>query len=274
MDTLLSDTSYLDNLLLEKTISYVQKIGWTQVSHPNQNIILFQYSTDDLEQPVQLVLPSSARFWDSAILLDKAINLLAASEKKSLEEIKAAIQSENNSVKAVESASNPLKEETLLQKNNKLLHLLKRKLARLCGVIPKTNSARINLNDFDDALPGRDSRINFQKPSARQVILRSRVDENGQITIGARHTQVMRLKPSDEFEVKLNSKPILLSRRSNRARQAIHSVSVDKRGQIIIAARYTQAMGLKPGEEFEVKLNSKQILLSRLEDTRNKRTVN
>lgn len=109
MDKLLSDTPHFENLLLEKTISYAKKIGWQQVSHPNQNIILFQRSTDELDRPVQLVLPSSATFWDSSILLDKAMKLLAASEDTSLAAIKAAIQSENNYAEPVRVVSNPLR---------------------------------------------------------------------------------------------------------------------------------------------------------------------
>lgn len=105
MDKLLSDTPHFDNLLLEKTISYAKRIGWQQVPHPNQNIILFQRSTDKLDIPVQLVLPSSVTFWDSSILLDKAIKLLAASENTSSQETIAAIQSENNSAEQVRVVS-------------------------------------------------------------------------------------------------------------------------------------------------------------------------
>lgn len=118
MNTLLSDTPYLGNLFLEKTISYVQKIGWTQVSHPNQNLIVFQRSINNLEPPVQLVLPSSVRFWDSSILLAKAINLLAASEDTSPEAISVKIQSENHSAKTVRSVSAPLRGKAVVHQTN------------------------------------------------------------------------------------------------------------------------------------------------------------
>jgi AbrB-like transcriptional regulator len=228
MDKLLSDTPHFDNLLLEKTISYAKKIGWQQVPHPNQNIILFQRSTDELDRPVQLILPSSATFWDSSILLDKAIKLLAASEDTSLAAISAAIQSENNSAEPVSVVSNPLREEALLQKVSRLLNLPKRELARVSGYynVAKTNQARINLADVYDAF------------AANSLL------------------------------------PIHAKQKNERAQQGIYRVRVDKRGQITISSKYTQIMGLKPGDEFEVKLSSKQILLCHLERTGNKQPIN
>jgi AbrB family looped-hinge helix DNA binding protein len=38
-------------------------------------------------------------------------------------------------------------------------------------------------------------------------------------------------------------------------------VSVHKNGQIVIGSTYTQEMGLKPGDEFEIKLGYKHIHL-------------
>lgn len=229
MDKLLSDTPHFDNLLLEKTISYVKKIGWQQVPHPNQNIILFQRSTDELSRPVQLILPSSATFWDSSILLDKAIKLLAASEDTSLAAISAAIQSENNSAEPVRVVSNPLRGEALLQKVNRLLNLPKRELAKVSGyyTVAKTNQAHVNLADFYDAL----------------------LAANSSLTNHAKQ-------------------------KNGRDQQRIYRVRVDKRGQITISAKYTQIMGLKPGDEFEVKLSSKQILLCHFERTGNKQPIN
>ena len=229
MDKLLSGTPHFDNSLLEKTISYVQKIGWQQVPHPNQNIILFQRSTDELDRPVQLILPSSATFWDSSILLDKAIKLLAVSEDTSLAAISAAIQSEDNSAEPVRVVSDPLRREALLQKVSRLLNLPKRELARVSGyyTVTKTNQARANLADFYDAL----------------------LAANSSLTNHAKQ-------------------------KNGRDQQGIYRVRVDKRGQLTISAKYTQIMGLKPGDEFEVKLSAKQILLCHLERTGNKQPIN
>ncbi|WP_009632170.1 AbrB-like transcriptional regulator [Synechocystis sp. PCC 7509] len=280
MDKLLSDTPHFDNLLLEKTISYAQKIGWQQVPHPNQNIILFQRSTDELDRPVQLILPSSATFWDSSILLDKAIKLLAASEDTSSQETIAAIQSENNFIEAIKSASNPSKAksliqkiieavrsasypskvESLVQKNINFFYLSKQEFPRLFSNSSAMKAVEINQK--------------IREKRTRQAPYRGRVDKHGNIIISARYTQAIRLKPGDEFEVKLSSKQILLSRRKNLGIQAPYRGRVDKRGQITISAKYTQIMGLKPGDEFEVKLSSKQILLCHLERTGNKQPIN
>jgi bifunctional DNA-binding transcriptional regulator/antitoxin component of YhaV-PrlF toxin-antitoxin module len=40
---------------------------------------------------------------------------------------------------------------------------------------------------------------------------------------------------------------------------------VHKNGQIVIGAAYTQAMGLQPGDEFEIKLGYKHIHLIQLD---------
>ena len=37
-------------------------------------------------------------------------------------------------------------------------------------------------------------------------------------------------------------------------------------GQIVVGSAYTEAMGLKPGDEFEIKLGYKHIHLIQLED--------
>jgi len=49
-----------------------------------------------------------------------------------------------------------------------------------------------------------------------------------------------------------------------RGREPTYRVSVHKNGQIVIGSTYTEAMGLQPGDEFEVKLGSKNIRLRRL----------
>ncbi|MGQ9871770.1 AbrB family transcriptional regulator [Leptodesmis sp.] len=49
--------------------------------------------------------------------------------------------------------------------------------------------------------------------------------------------------------------------KDGRGREPTYRVSVHKNGQIVIGAAYTQAMGLKPGDEFEIKLGYKHIRL-------------
>lgn len=52
--------------------------------------------------------------------------------------------------------------------------------------------------------------------------------------------------------------------KDGRGREPTYRVSVHKNGQIVIGAAYTQAMGLKPGDEFEIKLGYKHIRLVQL----------
>lgn len=54
--------------------------------------------------------------------------------------------------------------------------------------------------------------------------------------------------------------------KDGRGREPTYRVSVHKNGQIVIGSTYTQAMGLQPGEEFEIKLGYKHIRLVHLGD--------
>lgn len=54
--------------------------------------------------------------------------------------------------------------------------------------------------------------------------------------------------------------------RDRRGREPTFRVSVHKNGQIIIGNAYTQKMGLKPGDEFEINLGYKHIHLKQIID--------
>ncbi len=56
--------------------------------------------------------------------------------------------------------------------------------------------------------------------------------------------------------------------KDGRGREPTYRVSVHKNGQIVIGAAYTQAMGLQPGDEFEIKLGYKHIQLIKLDTSR------
>lgn len=58
-------------------------------------------------------------------------------------------------------------------------------------------------------------------------------------------------------------------KREARGREASFRVSVHKNGQIVIGSTYTEAMGLKPGDEFEIRLGYKHIHLIFLSDASN-----
>lgn len=51
------------------------------------------------------------------------------------------------------------------------------------------------------------------------------------------------------------------SEKDGRGREATYRVSIHKNGTIVIGASYTEKMGLKVGDEFEIKLGYKHIHL-------------
>lgn len=54
--------------------------------------------------------------------------------------------------------------------------------------------------------------------------------------------------------------------KDGRGRESTYRASVQKNGQIIIGANYTQLMGLKPGTQFEIKVGYKHIHLIQVEE--------
>lgn len=54
--------------------------------------------------------------------------------------------------------------------------------------------------------------------------------------------------------------------KDGRGREPTYRVSVHKNGQIVIGSTYTAEMGLKPGDEFEIKLGYKHIHLIQITD--------
>lgn len=57
--------------------------------------------------------------------------------------------------------------------------------------------------------------------------------------------------------------------KDGRGREPTYRVSVHKNGQIVIGSTYTEKMGLKPGDEFEIKLGYKHIHLIQIDSDRN-----
>ena len=51
------------------------------------------------------------------------------------------------------------------------------------------------------------------------------------------------------------------SEKSGRGREATYRTKVHQSGQILVGSAYTEKMGLKPGDEFEIKLGYKHIQL-------------
>lgn len=79
-----------------------------------------------------------------------------------------------------------------------------------------------------------------------------------------------RVNLTDFYDAVLAAKGVPLDpegTKDGRGREPTYRVSVHKNGQIVIGSTYTQAMGLKPGDEFEIKLGYKHIHLKQLDES-------
>lgn len=79
----------------------------------------------------------------------------------------------------------------------------------------------------------------------------------------AKNDQV-RVNLTDFYDAVLAAKGVPLEvekTKDGRGREATNRVSVHKNGQIVIGSTYTESMGLKPGDEFIIKLGYKHIHL-------------
>ena len=82
----------------------------------------------------------------------------------------------------------------------------------------------------------------------------------------------VRVNIGDFYDAVLAAKGIALepkSEKEGRGREATYRVTVHQNGQIVIGSSYTESMGLKPGDEFEIKLGYKHIHLIQLDDNKN-----
>ena len=122
-----------------------------------------------------------------------------------------------------ETATEQLTGKSLLQKI-KISNLPKRELAKECGyyTVSKDGEVRVNIGDFYDAVL-----------AAKGIALEPKSEKDG------------------------------------RGREATYRVTVHQNGQIVIGSSYTELMGLKPGDEFEIKLGHKHIRLIQIDENRN-----
>lgn len=82
----------------------------------------------------------------------------------------------------------------------------------------------------------------------------------------------LRVNLTDFYDALLAAKGVPLSPeepKDGRGREPTYRVSVHKNGQIVIGSTYTEAMGLKPGDEFEIKLGYKHIHLIQRDSSEN-----
>lgn len=89
----------------------------------------------------------------------------------------------------------------------------------------------------------------------------------GYYTVGKNNQT--RVNLADFFEALLEAKGTTLDAegsKDGRGREPTYRVSVHKNGQIVIGSTYTEKMGLKPGDEFEIKLGYKHIHLIQVDN--------
>ncbi len=96
---------------------------------------------------------------------------------------------------------------------------------------------------------------------------RQRAKECGYYTIGKNGKERVNLTAFYDAVLAAKGVPLDPERtKDGRGREATFRVSVHKNNQIVIGSSYTEKMGLKPGDEFEIKLGYKHIHLRQLED--------
>ena len=81
-----------------------------------------------------------------------------------------------------------------------------------------------------------------------------------------------RVNLTDFYDAVLAAKGVPLDpegAKDGRGREPTYRVSVHKNGQIVIGSTYTQAMGLKEGDKFEIKLGYKHIHLKQIDAEEN-----
>ena len=79
----------------------------------------------------------------------------------------------------------------------------------------------------------------------------------------------IRVNLTDFYDAVLAAKGVPLDpsgTKDGRGREPTFRVSVHKNGQIVIGSTYTQEMGLKSGDEFEIKLGYKHIHLKQIDE--------
>lgn len=78
-----------------------------------------------------------------------------------------------------------------------------------------------------------------------------------------------RVNLTDFYDAVLEAKGLPLDPsggQDGRGREPTYRVSVHKNGQIVIGSTYTNQMGLKSGDEFEIKIGYKHIHLKQISE--------
>ncbi len=80
----------------------------------------------------------------------------------------------------------------------------------------------------------------------------------------------LRVNLTDFYDAVLGAKGVPLDPDGNkdgRGREATYEVTVHQNGQIVIGSTYTDKMGLKAGDRFEIKLGYKHIHLKQKDES-------
>ncbi len=111
----------------------------------------------------------------------------------------------------------------------------------------------------------------LQKVKSSNLPKRELAKECGYYTVSK--DREVRVNLTDFYDAVLVAKGIALepkSEKSGRGREATYRVTVHQNGQIVIGNGYTESMGLKSGDEFEIKLGYKHIRLIQLDENQDK----
>lgn len=112
------------------------------------------------------------------------------------------------------------------------------------------------------ATPSLTGKALLQKLKESNLPRRELAKECGYYTV-TKNRQT-RTNLSEFYDALLLAKGVALepgSVKSGRGKEAGYRVKVHQNGQIIIGSSYTEQMGLKPGDEFQIKLGHKHIHL-------------
>lgn len=66
---------------------FLTQNGWRHIADYNDNLNIFEGPSDDLGRPIELVLPTRGGFIDEPRYLSKALKLLSAIERCSIEQM-------------------------------------------------------------------------------------------------------------------------------------------------------------------------------------------
>jgi hypothetical protein len=94
MDMLRVNTKLLKDakLSINDMALYLRYHGWQELPKNNPRVTVFQGENDDFGQPLLLIIPSNDQFRDAVLRLAEALELLAALEDCSIEDMLTQIQ--------------------------------------------------------------------------------------------------------------------------------------------------------------------------------------